>query len=89
MIDLVINGESFGVEVTGAFDPIQEMTRLEKELQKVEEELLKVEKKLSDPLLLSKAPREIVKELQDRKKIFRSKQEKYQQSLGKMKTLLE
>ena len=89
MIDLVINGESFGVEVTGAFDSIQEMTRLEKELQKVEEELLKVEKKLSDPLLLSKAPREIVKELQDRKKIFRSKQEKYQQSLGKIKTLLE
>ncbi|MFN7662916.1 MAG: valine--tRNA ligase [Alphaproteobacteria bacterium] len=88
-IDVVVGLESFQVEVLGAFDPQQEMARLQKECEKIESELSKVEKKLSDSMILAKAPQEIIDELNDRKESFRSKQEKYQQSLGKIKRLLE
>ena len=88
-IDLVVNGESFVVEVTGAFDPVQESQRLQKEYEKLEGEIEKVDRKLSDPFLLSKAPQEIIDELKDRKENFMSKQVKYQQSLGRIKRLLE
>lgn len=88
-IELVVNGESFGVEVSGAFDPVQESQRLQKELEKLDKELETVNKKLNDPMLLTKAPQEIIDELKDRKENFQSKQLKYQQSLGKIKRLLE
>jgi valyl-tRNA synthetase len=88
-MDLVVNGELFVIEVTGAFDPVHENQRLQKECEKLEEELQKVEKKLTDPLLLAKAPQEIIDELKDRKKSFTIKQKRYQQSLGKIKRLLE
>jgi valyl-tRNA synthetase len=88
-IDLIVEGEAFQVEVSGAFDPVQEEGRLQKECQKLENELEKVAKKLNDPLILSKAPQEIIDELSERKEKFLSQYDKYQQSLEKIKSLLK
>lgn len=88
-IDLIVQKDAFQVEVAGAFDPNQEKERLEKECEKIERELERVMKKLDDPLLLSKAPQEIINELSQRKEKFVSQREKYQQSLEKIKDLLK
>jgi valyl-tRNA synthetase len=88
-IDLIVDEEVFSVGVSGAFDPVQELSRLEKEIQTLNDELLKLEKRLSNSEFRKKAPQEIISELENRQKTFGEKQEKYQRSFKKIKALLD
>ncbi len=67
----------------------EESTRLQKEIGKIEKEIAFVGKKLSNEQFLSKAPREVVDEEKEKALQYRSRRDKLEESLNKMKEALE
>lgn len=67
----------------------EEAKRLQKEILKVEKESAFVMKKLSNEQFLSKAPPEIVQEVKEKASGFRTQQEKLEESLMKIKGMME
>jgi valyl-tRNA synthetase len=66
----------------------EEARRLQKEILKVEKESAFVMKKLSNEQFLSKAPREVVQEVKEKAQEFRTQREKLEESLNKIKEML-
>jgi valyl-tRNA synthetase len=66
----------------------EEARRLQKEIAKIEKETTFVLKKLSNEQFLSKAPPEIVQEVQGKEMEFRSQREKLEESLNKIKEMI-
>jgi valyl-tRNA synthetase len=67
----------------------EEAKRLQKEILKIEKESAFVMKKLSNEQFLSKAPREVVEEVKAKASEFRSQREKLEESLNKIKKMIE
>jgi valyl-tRNA synthetase len=66
----------------------EEAKRLQKEMLKAEKESAFVMKKLSNEQFLSKAPPEIIQEVKEKAREFRTQREKLQESLNKIKEML-
>jgi valyl-tRNA synthetase len=67
----------------------EEAKRLQKEILKIEKEGAFVMKKLSNEQFLSKAPREVVEEVKGKASEFRNQREKLEESLNKIKKMIE
>jgi valyl-tRNA synthetase len=67
----------------------EEAKRLQKEILKIEKESAFVMKKLSNEQFLSKAPREVVEEVKAKASEFRNQREKLEESLNKIKKMIE
>jgi valyl-tRNA synthetase len=67
----------------------EEAKRLQKEILKIEKESFFVTKKLSNEQFLSKAPREVVEEVKAKVSDFRNQREKLEESLNKIKEMME
>jgi valyl-tRNA synthetase len=67
----------------------EEAKRLQKEILKIEKESAFVTKKLSNEQFLSKAPSEIVQEVKEKALEFRIQREKLEESLNKIRGMLE
>jgi valyl-tRNA synthetase len=67
----------------------EEAKRLQKEILKIEKESAFVTKKLSNEQFLSKAPPEIVQEVKEKALEFGSQREKLEESLNKIREMLE
>jgi valyl-tRNA synthetase len=63
------------------FDLDQERKRVERELSKADTEITKIEKRLQNKDFLSRAPREVVKETEDRLRHLSNKKNKLRESL--------
>ena len=66
----------------------EEAKRLQKEIGKIEKESVFVMKKLSNEQFLAKAPPEVVQEVKEKAAEFRSQREKLEESLHKIKEML-
>jgi len=66
----------------------EEARRLEKEIVKIDKESAFVTKKLTNEQFISKAPPEVVEEVRGKALEFRSRREKLEESLSKMKEML-
>jgi valyl-tRNA synthetase len=67
----------------------EEAKRLQKEILKIEKEGAFVMKKLSNEQFLSKAPPEVVQEVKEKALEFRTQREKLEESLNKIKEMLD
>jgi valyl-tRNA synthetase len=67
----------------------EEAKRLQKEILKIEKESAFVMKKLSNEQFVSKAPREVVEEVKAKASEFRNQREKLEESLNKIKKMIE
>jgi valyl-tRNA synthetase len=67
----------------------EELKRLQKEILKIEKESAFIMKKLSNEQFLSKAPPEIVQEVKEKASEFRMQRDKLEESLNKIKEMLE
>jgi valyl-tRNA synthetase len=67
----------------------EEAKRLQKEILKIEKESSFVTKKLSNEQFLSKAPREVVEEVKAKVSEFRNQREKLEESLNKIKGMID
>ena len=67
----------------------EEAKRLQKEISKIEKESVFVMKKLSNEQFLSKAPPLVVQEVKEKALEFHSQREKLEESLNKIKEMLE
>jgi valyl-tRNA synthetase len=67
----------------------EEAKRLQKEILKIEKESSFVTKKLSNEQFLSKAPREVVEEVKAKASEFRNQREKLEESLNKIKEMID
>ena len=67
----------------------EEAKRLQKEILKIEKESAFVMKKLSNEQFLSKAPREVVEEVKAKASEFSNQREKLEESLNKIKKMIE
>jgi valyl-tRNA synthetase len=66
----------------------EEAKRLEKEIMKIDKESAFVTKKLTNEQFIAKAPPEVVQEVKGKALEFRSRREKLEESLNKMKEML-
>ncbi len=67
----------------------EEAKRLQKEMVKIEKEMAFVEKKLSNEQFLSRAPREVVREEKEKALQYRTRRDKLEESLKKMREALQ
>jgi len=73
----------------GLFKLEQEKQRLEKELSKVISDMEKIEKRLQDQNFLSRAPKDFIKETEQRLEKFREKRSKLEESIAHLLSLMD
>jgi len=86
-IQLVIDGASVALPLSGIIDVAQESARLEKELGRIAQEIGKIEAKLGNEKFLAKAPEHVVAEQQRRKSEAEAARDKLKQALARVAAL--
>ena len=86
-IQLVIDGASVALPLSGIIDVAQESARLEKELARIAQEIAKIEAKLGNEKFLAKAPEHVIAEQQRRKSEAEAACEKLKQALDRVAAL--
>ncbi len=86
-IQLVIDGASVALPLSGIIDVAQESARLEKELARIAQEIAKIEAKLGNEKFLAKAPEHVIAEQQRRKSEAEAAREKLKQALDRVAAL--
>jgi valyl-tRNA synthetase len=83
----VVDNTTIFVHLEGIIDFVQEMNRLDKEINKLTNELSIVSKKLRNEDFLSKAPKDVVEKVKEKQEALMEKQQKLQTNLDKIKEL--
>ena len=86
-IQLVIDGASVALPLSGIIDVAQESARLEKELARIAQEIGKIEAKLGNEKFLAKAPEHVVAEQQRRKSEAEAARDKLNEALARVAAL--
>ena len=82
-VQLVLKGLVIHVPLGDIIDINVEKQRLKKEIEKLDKEMLSTTKRLENPEFRSKAPAEIIEELEERMKTFQEKKNKTELSLNR------
>ena len=87
-VQIVHQGVTFALALSGIIDTDAENARLEKELGKVAGEIAGIDKRLNNPAFVDKAPAKVVEENKARREELIAQQQKLEQAVTRLKNLV-
>jgi valyl-tRNA synthetase len=83
-VQLLVRGETAGLELSGLIDLAAERTRLAKEMAKCDADIARVEAKLGNPNFVARAPEEVVEEEKEKREEAQLRKAKIAEALQRL-----